>query len=303
MTASTARPFPLIPGRRFSGVQFGERRSPVRGAGSEVAGSSPYRPGDRVSTIDWGASARLSAARGADEFVVREHFAEQAPRVALVCDRCPAMALYPQPFPWLDKRAAVERAVDLIAASAADARGELGYADHDSWIAPGSEGRIAPIRRRVEQAPFDAPPDGVRRGLEVLCRHRGLFPPGSFVFVVSDFLSAPPARAWMRLRASQWDVTPVVVQDPTWEQSFPDVGGVVMPFSGAETGAALDVRLTRREARAVAASNEARLEGMLAGFRRLGFDPVVLGTDDPAAIAAAFHTWASRRRRLRRRRA
>lgn len=303
MTAAAARPFPLVPRRRFAGVQFGERRSPVRGAGSEVAGSRPYRPGDRVTTIDWGASARLSAARGENQFLVREHFSEQAPRVALVYDRRPAMALYPPPFSWLDKRAAAEAAVELIAASVASARGELGYVDHDVWIPPRASGRIPLVRRRLEEERFDAPRDGLRRGLETLCRHRGLFSPGSFVFVVSDFLEPPPARTWMRLRASQWDVTPVVVQDPTWEQSFPDVGGVVLPLVDAATGAARDVRLSAHEARAAATANEARLAQTLAGFRRLGFDPVVLGTAQPSAVGAAFHAWADRRRQLRKRRA
>lgn len=302
MTAAGTRPFPLVPRRRYAGVQFGERRSPVRGAGSEVAGSRPYRPGDRVTTIDWGASARLSAARGESQFLVREHFAEQAPRVALVYDRRPAMALYPRPFSWLDKRAAVEAAVELIAASAARARGELGYVDHDVWIPPRPSGRLTPVRRRVGEERFDASRDGLLRALDQLCRHRGLFPQGSFVFVVSDFLEPPPARIWMRLRASQWDVTPVVVQDPTWEQSFPDVGGVVLPLADAATGEVKDVRLSAREAREAAIANEARLERTLSGFRRLGFDPVVLGTAQPSAVAAAFHAWADRRRRLRRRR-
>lgn len=294
-------PFPLVPRRHFTGVQFGERRGSARGAGSEVAGSRPYRPGDRVATIDWAASARLSAARGEDQFVVREHFAEQVPRVALVCDRRPGMALYPLPFPWLDKRAAAEAAAVLIAASTASVRGELGYADHDSWIPPGASARVAPVRRRVEGTCFDAPPYGLRAGLETLCRHRGLFPSGSFVFVVSDFLEPLPARLWMRLRASQWDVTPVVVQDPTWEQSFPDVGGVLLPLADATTGETRDVRLSAREARKAAAANEARLARTLAGFRRLRFDPILLGTAEPSAVAAAFHAWAARRKRLRRR--
>jgi len=302
MTAAGTRPFALVPRRRFAGVQFGERRSPVRGAGSEVAGSRPYRPGDRVTTIDWGASARLSAARGESQFLVREHFAEQAPRVALVNDRRPAMALYPAPFPWLDKHAAVEAATELLAASTASARGELGYVEHDVWIPPRTSGRLAPVRSRVEAELLDAPRDSLTRALERLCRHRGLFPPGSFVFVVSDFLEPPPARIWMRLRASRWDVTPVVVQDPTWEQSFPEIGGVVLPLADAATGELRDVRLSVGEARATATANEARLERTLGGFRRLGFDPVVLGTAEPSAIAASFHAWADRRRRLRRRR-
>lgn len=300
MSAEAARPFPLVPRRHFAGVQLGERRSPVRGQGSEVAGSRAYRPGDRVTTIDWGASARLSAARGADEFVVREHFAEQAPRVALVCDRRPAMSLYRRPLPWLDKRAAAEQAARLVAESAGAARGELAYVDQELWLAPGVPGRVDAARVRLAAGATEAR-DGLGRALDVLCRHRGLLPPGSFVFVVSDFLEPPPARAWVRLRASYWDVTPVVVQDPTWEQSFPDVGGVVLPFADAKSGAPLDVLVSRGEARALAAANAQRLARTIEGFRRLGFDPVVLGSAKPALVAAAFHHWAERRRRLRRR--
>lgn len=300
MSAEAARPFPLVPRRHFAGVQLGERRSPVRGQGNEVAGSRAYRPGDRVTTIDWGASARLSAARGADEFVVREHFAEQAPRVALVCDRRPAMALYPSPFPWLDKGAAASRAAELIAASVGAARGDLAYVDHELWLPPAVPGRVDAARRRLA-AVTDGPPDGVRRALETLCRHRGLFPPGSFVFVVSDFLEPPPARTWMRLRASHWDVTPVVVQDPTWEQSFPDAGGVVLPLADAATGAPRDVLLGRGEARALARAHEDRLARALEGFRRIGCDPILLGSAEPERVTATFHRWAERRRRLRRR--
>ena len=31
--------------------------------------------------------------------------------------------------------------------------------------------------------------------------------------------------------AAGWDVVPVVVQDPVWERSFPDVGGVTLPLA------------------------------------------------------------------------
>jgi len=46
-------------------------------------GSRPYRPGDHVAWIDWAASARLSSARGTEEFVVREYLAQEAPRAAI----------------------------------------------------------------------------------------------------------------------------------------------------------------------------------------------------------------------------
>ena len=99
MSEPGVRPFALVPQRRFAGVRFGQWRSPRRGQGDEIAGTRPYRPGDRRAWIDWRASARLSAARSSDEFVVREFFADQAPRVAVVCDRRPAMRLYDGAFP------------------------------------------------------------------------------------------------------------------------------------------------------------------------------------------------------------
>src|SRR5215212_2259824 len=129
MTATAPRPFPLVPRRRFLGVQFGRRRTSRRGDGDEIAGTRPYKPGDLTAHIHWAASARLSEARGTDEFVVREFFAEQAPRVALVVDRRPAMAVTAAPSPWLDKRQVVETAARLIAASAIFERGEIAYGD------------------------------------------------------------------------------------------------------------------------------------------------------------------------------
>ena len=138
------RPFALVPRRRFSGVQSGERRSPERGEGDEAASSRPYRPGDRISTIDWAASARLSAARGADEFVVHEFFADRAPRVVVVCDRSASLRLYGDAFPWLDKAAAAAAVLRVIAASTRAAHGDLAYADATDagpfWVAPGAAG-------------------------------------------------------------------------------------------------------------------------------------------------------------------
>src|SRR5207244_12767878 len=96
-------------------------RSLRRGSGTDVAGSRPYYPGDDIDSIDWAASARLSTARGSDEFVVRERFAEEAPKIVIVCDRRPQMAHFSAPLPWLDKPAATPRAVDVLLASAGSA--------------------------------------------------------------------------------------------------------------------------------------------------------------------------------------
>jgi uncharacterized protein (DUF58 family) len=292
MSAAAPRPFQLVPKRRFAGVQFGRRRSSRRGDGDEIAGTRPYRPGDLTAHIHWPASARLSEARGMDEFVVREFFAEQAPRVALVVDRRPAMAINAPPSPWLDKRGAVEAVARLVQASAAAEHGELAYVDarlrRPVWFRSG---------RRLE-GPYEAGESSLRLPLESLCRHAAMLPTGSFVFVVSDFFVPVPARAWLRLRAQRWDVTPVVVQDPVWEQSFPDVGGVALPLVDPATGRAEDVWLSPRAARARARANERRLADTLDRFRRLGFDPVLVDTTDPHEIASRFHAWADRRRLL-----
>ena len=90
MTAGT---FPLVPRRRVIGLAFGGVRSARRGIGSDVASTREYQPGDDVAWIDWPSSARLSAARDSDEFIVRELFADESPRVVVLADRRPSMGI------------------------------------------------------------------------------------------------------------------------------------------------------------------------------------------------------------------
>jgi uncharacterized protein (DUF58 family) len=304
VSVSGVRPFALVPRRRFRGIHPGSLRTPERGEGDEAAGSRPYRPGDRLAWIDWGASARLSAARGSDELVVREFFAQRAPRAVIVCDRRPSFGIYPAALPWLDKTAAIAAVVELVAASARAAQGDLGLvasgASGPFFLRPG---RTTSSARLVDRAtgPTDAPPDALASSLGLLARRRAQLPVGTFVFVVSDYLEPVPNRVWMRFRGLGWDVTPVVVQDPVWEQTFPRIGGVLVPFVAPGSPRRSDVWITGRRARKLAASNEARLAGTVGRFRRLGFDPVVIGTSDRDEIARLFHGWTARRRVLLRR--
>ena len=129
-----------------------------------------------------------------------------------------------------------------------------------------------------------------------------MLPAGTFVFVVSDFLTPPPIGLWAKLRSLQLDVTPVVVEDPVWEQSFPRVGGVVLRVADAAGRGREDVLIRRADAERLARTNEQRLRTTLAELRRLGFDPVLVGTSDEAAIEQRFHAWSDRRRAIRRRR-
>jgi len=303
--SSGRRAFPLVPRRRPQGTPFGERRSARRGRGADVAGTRPYVPGDPVATIDWFASARLSSARGGDEFVVRETYAEEAPRVLIVVDRRPSMALYGDDLPWLAKPAAVCVAADAISRAAAAARAELGHADAVGGkahvLSPGAVSSRH-VLERVRRAPFDAVEGSLGRTLAALLNRRAELPQGSFVFILSDFLDEPGAALWGRLRGALWDVVPVVIQDPTWEQSFPDVSGVVVPFATPDGDEPEPVRLSSAEAGERRRRNEGRLDALLRRFGSHGFDPVVLGSSSQAQVDSAFLRWAEHRRLRRHRR-
>lgn len=296
--------FPLVPRRRLLGLPFGEQRSARRGRGADVVGGRPYQPGDPVATIDWHASARASAARDTDEFVVRAYQTDEAPRVVLVCDRRPAMGIYRAPFPWLSKPTALHSAAQLIVLSAVASRGDVGSLDYAGasehgdpyWLPPGRRGELWLIEQR--QAPgtgFDAPDDNVERAIAWLGRMGSGIPPGSFVFILSDFLAPPPTSAWLDAGAHSWDVIPVVIQDPVWEQSFPDVGSVVVPVSDPSGGRPRSVLLSPREVRMHRAQNEERRRRLLHEFAALGFDPILLGTADPDEVDETFLQWAELR--------
>ena len=84
--------------------------------------------------------------------------------------------------------------------------------------------------------------------------------------------TSAPARGWGSRRLAS-DVVPVVIQDPTWERSFPDVSGVLLPVVDVETGAPRPVRLTRRETRARRAAARGALRRADAAVPQGGHGP------------------------------
>jgi uncharacterized protein (DUF58 family) len=292
--------FRLVPRRRLIGLSFGTMHSARRGMGSDVAGSRPYRVGDDIDTIDWNASARLSSARASDEFIVREHYADEAPRVVILCDLRPEMTLYPAGLPWLSKPAAMRHAVELICESAFRSHGFVGYLDYatgEPFWQPLQSGRE--LRRledrHVEWPAFDAPPSTLELGLAYLVENRLALPAGSFLFLLSDFLTSPPGEAWQRVLERNWDVVPVVIQDPTWEQSFPEASGINIPLVDPRSGHVTEVRLSKREVLERRLRNEQRLGELHDGFRDLGVDPMLISSSDRDTVLSVFLTWAEQR--------
>ena len=228
--------------RRLVGSPFGAQRSARRGRGSETAGTRPYLPGDPIATIEWVASARLSAARGADEFIVRERFAEEAPRVAIVLDRRPSMAIY-EPAVAVARQAARRRRSRCARSSRAPTT--PGRRVDAGRRARARAGLWQPARGRGEpRARTSSSARGSTR--RRTCSTRAIS--------ALARSGASAARRQLRLRdlrlprlararvagapsaASAADVVPVVVQDPTWERSFPDVPGVLLPVVDVATG-------------------------------------------------------------------
>jgi uncharacterized protein (DUF58 family) len=291
--------FPLIPMRRGAGLEVAGRATRRRGTGSDIASTRTYRRGDAIKLVDWAASARLSTARGSDEFVVRDHYAEDAVRVVVVLDRSPSMGLCASGLPWLRKPEAVRIAASAIVASAAATSALVGFAEAGDEVWVEHPRRDPALRLTIERRIHEGEPDGALDSLDLaigeLARNPSRVPSGTFVFLVSDFFP-PPSPDSIRLALScGWDLVPVLVQDPLWERSFPDVAGVTLPLADPSSGAVSLVRLSRRELQARRDENERRSTRLDESLDELGLDWVQVTASDPLEIHAAFLRWADGR--------
>lgn len=281
--------FPLASRRRLLGRPLGASPAARRGAGVDRAGARAYRYGDDVRAIDHRASARLSSARGEDAFVVREHLTEEAPAVVVVLDGAATMCVQPDGLPLLDKPATARAAAGLIGDSARAVRSPLAALVFEAGTATL---RPLPPGEEVAGSPLPA-------ALATLATVEPAPAPGSFVFVLSDLLEVPAERLWLDLLARRLDPVPVVIQDPAWEQSFPDTAGVAIRLREPGRPRARLVRFGRGDARARREANERRLAATLAGLQAIGLDPVLLGSADVGDVWAAFIAWSELRRRTR----
>jgi hypothetical protein len=227
------------------------------------------------------------------------------------------MSLYPPDLPWMNKPAAVGAAVDLIIASALNQRGLVGYIDLAShgegdeagtvfWRPPRSQVGVwrGDLRERAKEflaGGFDAPADNLDQALAFLSASR-ILPLGTLIFVLSDFTAALSSEPWTRAVEHGWDVVPVIVQDPVWEQSFPEISGVLVPLADPLGSRLRYVRLDAREVEERRRANEARLASLQADFLGFGLDSVLISRPGRDDVHAAFLDWAEGRLVVRGRR-
>jgi hypothetical protein len=236
------------------------RRRVTASVGGAPGSARRGRPGQiDAARNDDRAAAWLSSAPG------REQFAERATRVVLVRDRCLSTALFPRWLPRFSKPHACRALSRLLAASARQAG--CTFRDEDD----------VPVHALEDLA---------------LCR----LGRGSFFFMVSDFLVPPPEEAWREALQRDWDIVPVVLQDPVWERSFPKVAGVVLPVWDQEARRLRPTLLTLGECAARRTANEQRFRAICEQFDRLGLDPILLGRYDNESVWRAFHDWSEARR-------
>ena len=174
------------------------------------------------------------------------------------------MALFPDWLPWLDKQAAVREAGRMIVASGAATNALIGFAAvgatrSASRARAARSGALARDRAAARDRRRGRPAGQPRPGA------RAPFPHGRDR--ASGNVRLRPLRLPAAAEPGPADATrsrragtsiPVVVQDPVWERSFPDVSGVTLPLADPDDGTPSLVRLSRREARARRELNEQR---------------------------------------------
>lgn len=289
----------LEPHVRIIGSLFGNAPSRRRGSSDDVVGGRPYQIGDDVRRIDWATSARLSALQDKDHFVVRETYGEEAPIVCFALDRSSSMALYPREYPWLHKPDAVRLIAEVVALSAKHYHCPLAYLDADCWESPSTSTGPGDLMQLLAQGGYERSEDTIDSLFGRLRSVGHLLPGGSFVFCCSDFMQLPSKQMLAMAIDAEWELVPIVVQDPLWEQSYPEAAGEVALPVCDEAGRFRLLRQSRAEVRARRQAHEARLRSLDELFASHGFPPIVLSELGPAALSDALRSWHLRRGLLR----
>ena len=277
------------------------RPSRRRGSGDEIASSRPYRRGDPSAS-----------STGPPRPDCRRRAAPTSSSSATTSPRMPSGSSSSSTGAarWRSSRLApVARQAGGGARGGRHDRRERCGDERPDRLRRGRRGRCAgrsvPARSRPlagdraapRTAAADGPPDSLDRALALLSAQGRTVPPGTFVFVLSDFLP-PPSAARLDRRA----------RGRLGRRSRRRPGsrlGALVPGRlrrhaaarrSRTTGTPSLVRLSRKEARARRDANEQRAARLDDALLDLGLDPVTITSSDRGAVHAAFLAWAERRR-------
>lgn len=264
----------------------GDYHSVFKGRGMEFAEVRPYQPGDDVRGIDWNVTARMGTP------FVKQYVEERDLTVFIVVDVSGSLSFGSRAI--LKRELAAEIAA-LLAFAAVRNQDRVGAA----LVSDRLELFLAPQRRRnhvlrLVREVLDRPARGstdLERGLAAVL---ATLKRRAVLFVLSDFLGAPPSRA-LKAAAARHDLILIEIVDPR-DEDLPAVGPVVL--RDAETGETALVN-GRRLARAHRELRRSEREALLRLVRRLGVDRLELRTDR-AYLSTLLAFFEQRRRRLAR---
>ncbi|MFC0530122.1 DUF58 domain-containing protein [Phytohabitans kaempferiae] len=286
--------------RRLDGLLHGQHLGLLPGAGSELAGSREYRPGeDEVRRMDWAVTARTTVPH------VREVDADRELTTWLLADATPSMDFGTAEIEKRELAVAATAAVGFLTAGSGNRLGAHVLGTESIRRFPARTGRthllgLLRLLLAVPRSGAGAQPPALAEAIGGLRRSA---PRRGLVVVVSDFLDGlpdsddPEARPdWeeeLRRLAVRHQVLAVEVADPR-ELELPDVGLITLvdPESGrrreVSTG---DRRLRERYAAAAAAQRET----VRRALRRAGAAHLPLRTDRDWVADIVRHVYAQRR--------
>lgn len=281
--------------RRLDGLLRGQYAGLFPGAGTEIAGSREYRPGeDEVRRMDWAVTARTGSPHA------RETIAERELCTWVLVDATPSMDFGTAAMEKRELAVAAVGAVGFLTAGAGNRLGALVVSTAGAHRFPARTGRahLLGLLRLLQAAPRGAPGPATPLSdaitdLDRAVRRRGL------VVVVSDFLDPAPTGApspWeraLRRLAMRHQVLAVEVTDPR-ELELPDVG--LLTVVDPETGRRREVstRSRRVRTRFAAAAAEQR-ETVRQALARAGAAHLALRTDRDWVADIVRHVHAQRR--------
>lgn len=264
----------LLRGRNRPRLLGGGSPTTSRGDGYEFAQLRGYVAGDDTRRIDWAATARSGGLQ------TRVMLEDVALVFAAICDRSRSMSLG-------RRRSLADAADDAIAAWFGASSGE------DRAIAILAQGPV-PTRARAGRQGAALAREALRRQPEeefdpnaMLDVAGATLPRGAALLVVADAAAAERCTdARLAESARRFDATFCLARDP-WQQDLPLHG--FARLVDVESGEPLLRWFGGRERDAYRRASIEREEGLMRGFRRLGWRIGILDESDGAgALAEAF---------------